>query len=112
MIERTREGVFVISANQVWRPGVFETERAARMGQRRLDEEIRELQVAADLSGSCVITEALIRATPRWPKAPVKDCDDCGEALYANGRYFDRVEVDGVPRYLHRLCAERRGFRR
>lgn len=38
------DDVFVISAGHVWRPGVFASRVAARIGQRRTDEELTSLQ--------------------------------------------------------------------
>lgn len=61
MITRVGDG-YVISANRCWRPGAFATERAARMGQRRSDEQLQRLQDAVNPGG--VITEAMLRANP------------------------------------------------
>jgi hypothetical protein len=110
MIQKLDDGAFVISAYQCWRPGVFESEKAARMGQRLLDEEICALQDAVNAReadpAKRLITEDMIRAAPRWPKAPVENCWKCNKAFWGGGRYFKIVEIDGEKRYLHTPCAE------
>ena len=56
---------FVISAGHCWRPGVFDSKRAARIAQRRDDTEIQRFQDVANsrMPGGVggVITEKLIR---------------------------------------------------
>jgi len=112
MIYKHDDGTCTISADRVWRPGVFESEKAARMGQRLLDEEIQELQDEVNARESDpekrFITEAMIRAKPRRPKAPVEDCWQCKKKLWGGGRYFHKLRIDGEVRYLHLPCAERR----
>lgn len=44
MIHRTDGGAYVISSHHVWRPGAFESERAARYAYRFPDEVLRRLQ--------------------------------------------------------------------
>lgn len=39
---------WVISAYRVWRPGVYESERAARYAQRFSDDELTAAQAAAN----------------------------------------------------------------
>lgn len=47
MIYKTDDGAFVISSHQVWLPGCFESERAAKYAFRFSNEELQELQNAA-----------------------------------------------------------------
>ena len=112
MIHKHKDGSCSISADQVWRPGIFESEKAARMGQRLLDEEISALQNIVNEReadpAKRVITEEMIRAAPRMPKAPVESCWQCKEKLWGGGRYFVEVEIDDKKRYLHRPCTEKR----
>lgn len=112
MIKKLDDGAFVISADQTWRPGVFATEKAARMGQRLLDEEIMALQNKVNATeqdaSKRVITEEMIRDAPRWPKAPVECCWACNEKLWGGGRYFEIVEIDSEKKYLHTPCAEKK----
>jgi len=111
MIHKHEDGSCSISADQCWRPGVFESEKAARMGQRLLDEEINALQDAVNAReadpAKRLITEEMIRAAPRWPKAPVENCWKCDKELWGGGRYFKIVEIDGEKRYLHTPCVEK-----
>lgn len=48
MIHKGRDGTFCISASRCWRPGVYESEKACRMAQRRSDEKLLELMDAAN----------------------------------------------------------------
>jgi hypothetical protein len=67
-IREAREGgkvYYVMSANRVWRPGVFDSPRTARIAQRCDDEEISRFQQVAnsrmpDGFGG-IVTEQLIR---------------------------------------------------
>lgn len=43
-----RDTGFVISAYGCWRPGVYESAHAARVAQRRSDEELYQLQTQAN----------------------------------------------------------------
>ena len=43
MIQKIESG-YVIGANQVWLPGVYESKRAARFAFRFNDEELQDLQ--------------------------------------------------------------------
>lgn len=58
-IHKCEDGTYVISTGRMgtgyWRPGIFESARAARLGRQLLDEDIQALQDAVT-----VITEAMI----------------------------------------------------
>lgn len=59
---------WVISAYRVWRPGVYESDRAARYAQRFGDEELTAAQAAAnEKAGGAggVITLEQLRALKR-----------------------------------------------
>lgn len=72
MIHKLDNGTFVISADRVWRPGVFATEKAARMGQRLSNEEIDQIQRKVNAAEPAFdkrkLTEEMIRGVPRCPK--------------------------------------------
>jgi len=61
MIHTHADGSVTMSANKVWRPGVFENARTARIAQRLDDSEIRILQAAANVRGDSIIIEADIK---------------------------------------------------
>lgn len=46
----------------------------------------------------------------RQPKARGRLCWLCDRRLYAGGRAYRLVELDGVLRPVHALCAERSGL--
>lgn len=54
------DGIYLISASQVWRPGAFESEQAARLGQRLDDAVIQGLQDSVNPGG--VITLEMVQA--------------------------------------------------
>ena len=62
MIHKTKDGGFVLSAYQVWRPGYFESERAARQAQKLDDAALAALQDAACKTNDGVITKAAVVA--------------------------------------------------
>lgn len=61
MIHKTPNG-YCVSLCQVWLPGVYESERAARYASRLPDNVLRELQIQAGLAA--ITLKALKRA--RW----------------------------------------------
>ncbi len=56
---------YVISADLCWRPGSYESERAARMAQRYSDEILNELRELAIKTNAGVITERMIEEMKR-----------------------------------------------
>lgn len=53
------DGTYAISSRHVWRPGIYESERAARYAYRFSDEELQALQDSVNPGG--VITFAMLR---------------------------------------------------
>lgn len=47
-IRKGQDGTFCISAYGCWRPGVYESEKACRIAQRRSDEALQFLQDRAN----------------------------------------------------------------
>lgn len=50
------DGGFVISSRGTWRPGCYESERAARWAFQFQDETLCRLRDAAIARGDCIIT--------------------------------------------------------
>ena len=48
MIYTHEDGTCTMSAQQVWRPGVYENARVARIAQRRDDADLQKLMDAAN----------------------------------------------------------------
>lgn len=48
-IRKGQDGTFCISAYGCWRPGVYESEKACRIAQRRSDEALQLLQARANV---------------------------------------------------------------
>ncbi len=68
-IHKGKDGTFCISASHCWRPGVYESERACRMAQRRQDEQLLDLQAAANARepggfGGTITEQDLIDSRP------------------------------------------------
>jgi hypothetical protein len=62
-IHRIREGQYGISSHHCWRPGCFESERAAKYAFRFPDEILQRLQDSVNPSG--VITFEMLQAAAR-----------------------------------------------
>jgi hypothetical protein len=58
-VYRNDDGNFVISAYQCWRPGCYESERAAKYAFRFSDKELKELQESVNPNG--VITFEMLQ---------------------------------------------------
>jgi len=61
MIHRIEEGVYVISAHNVWRPGAYDSKATARKAIRRKDAELAVLQSSKKVG--CVITSEDLKKT-------------------------------------------------
>lgn len=73
MIREADGGGFVISSHQVWLPGVYEDERAARFAFRFADAELQSLADKVCATEGRLITSADLRSArteqPRSPRA-------------------------------------------
>ena len=73
-IHKTSDGVFAISSHQVWRPGAYEDERAARFAFRFGDETLQKLQDAANAragaTGGVITWGDLAQASDAARKTP------------------------------------------
>lgn len=59
MIRKTPDGLYVISSHMVWRPGVYDSERAARYAFRFNDSDLQSLQQSVNPGG--VITFEMLK---------------------------------------------------
>lgn len=65
MIYKNDLGAFVISSQQVWLPGVYESERAAKYAFHFPDEDLSTLQGQANERGGGVIAFADLQSYRR-----------------------------------------------